>query len=99
MSLLHQTDVFQPEEKAARKHHEYGFVLALICGALALVVASVMFIDAFRPNGPKQEKKNDSDIDRAYQSMMKRVPNVEKKKSDPWADVRSAPPTAAKNKE
>jgi len=52
MSLLHQTDVFQPEEKAARKHHEYGFVLALICGALALVVASVMFIDAFRPNGP-----------------------------------------------
>ena len=52
MSLLHQTDVFQPEEKAARKHHEYGFVLALICGALALVVASVMFIDAFRSNGP-----------------------------------------------
>ena len=51
MSLLHQTDVFQPEEMAARKHHEYGFVLALICGALALVVASVMFIDAFRPNG------------------------------------------------
>ena len=40
MSLLHQTDVFQPEEKAARKHHEYGFVLAFICGALALVVAS-----------------------------------------------------------
>ena len=39
----------------------------------------------------KQEKKNDRDIDRAYQSMMKRVPNAEKKNSDPWADVRSAP--------
>ena len=37
------------------------------------------------------EKKNDRDIDRAYQSMMKRVPNAEKKNSDPWADVRSAP--------
>jgi hypothetical protein len=53
MSLLHRTDVYQDlEEKAARKHHEYGFALALICVALALVVASVMFFDAFRPNGP-----------------------------------------------
>ncbi len=52
MSMLHQTDVFQPEQKAARKHHEYGFALALFCVVLAVVVASVMFIDAFRPNGP-----------------------------------------------
>jgi hypothetical protein len=52
MSLLQKTDVYQgPEEKAARKHPEYGFVLALICVALALVVASVMFPDAFRPSG------------------------------------------------
>jgi len=27
----------------------------------------------------QQEKKNDGDIDRAYQSTVKRVPNVEKK--------------------
>jgi hypothetical protein len=53
MSLLHRTDVYQDlEEKAARKHHEYGFALALICVGLALAVASVMFFDAFRPNGP-----------------------------------------------
>jgi len=51
MSLLHQTDVFQPEEKAARKHHEYGFALALVCGALAVVLAGAMFINAFRSNG------------------------------------------------
>ena len=44
------------------------------------------------------EKKNDRDIDRVYESAMKRVPNAEKKKSDPWADVRSAPP-AAKDKQ
>jgi hypothetical protein len=32
------------------------------------------------------EKKNDRDIDRAYESAIKRVPNPEKKKIDPWAD-------------
>jgi len=45
------------------------------------------------------QKKNDRDIDHAYQSMMKRVPNAEKKKSDPWGDARSAPPAAGKNKQ
>jgi hypothetical protein len=40
MSLLHRTE-------ADRKHSVYGFVLALICVALALVVASVMFTSAF----------------------------------------------------
>jgi hypothetical protein len=46
-----------------------------------------------------QEKKNDRAIDRAYQSTIKRVPDTEKKTSDPWADVRPAPPAAAKNKQ
>ncbi len=44
MSLLQKTDVYQGrKENAVRKHPEYGFVLVLICAALALVVASVMF--------------------------------------------------------
>jgi hypothetical protein len=52
MSLLQKTDVYQgPNEKAERKHFGYGFVLALICVTLALVVASVMFPDAFAPSG------------------------------------------------
>ena len=47
MSLLHQTDVYQgSNEKAGGKHSSYGFVLALICVALALVVASVTFTPA-----------------------------------------------------
>jgi hypothetical protein len=51
MSLLQKTDVYQgSEEKAARKHPEIGFALrfalALICVALALVLAGVMFPDA-----------------------------------------------------
>jgi hypothetical protein len=52
MTLLQKTDVYQgPEEKVVRKHSEYGFALALICVALALVIASVMFPDAVRPTG------------------------------------------------
>jgi hypothetical protein len=46
--LLHQTDVYQgSNDKADRKDSVYGFVLALICVALALVLASVMFTPAF----------------------------------------------------
>ena len=45
------------------------------------------------------EKKNDRETDRAYQSTIKGRPDAEKKKSDPWADVRPAPPAAAKNKQ
>jgi hypothetical protein len=40
MLLLHKTDRYQsPNEKAVRKHRDYGFVLALIGMALALVAA------------------------------------------------------------
>jgi hypothetical protein len=57
MSLLQKTDVYQgSQEKAARKRPDYGFILVLICVALALVVASVAFTPAsvggFPPLGP-----------------------------------------------
>ena len=45
------------------------------------------------------EKKNDREIDRAYQSTVKGHADAEKKNPDPWADVRPAPPAAAKNKQ
>jgi hypothetical protein len=45
------------------------------------------------------EKKNDREIDRAYQSTNKALQDTEKKKSDPWGDVRPTPPAAAKNKQ
>ena len=45
------------------------------------------------------EKKNDRDIDRAYQSSFKRIPDAKQKNSDPWGDARSAPPAAVKNKQ
>jgi hypothetical protein len=45
------------------------------------------------------EKKNDRETDRAYQSTIRGRPDAEKNKYDPWADVRPAPPAAAKNKQ
>ena len=47
----------------------------------------------------QKEKKNDRAIDRDYQSTMKRLPDKERKQSDPWGDVRPTPPTATKNKQ
>jgi hypothetical protein len=44
------------------------------------------------------EKKNDREIDRAYESTVKGRPDT-KKDSDPWADVRPAPQAAAKKKQ
>jgi hypothetical protein len=47
MSLLQKTDVYQVSKaKGAHKRSDYGFILVLICVALALVVASVAFTPA-----------------------------------------------------
>jgi hypothetical protein len=44
MTLSHQTDVYEtPSAQPDRKRPEYSFVLALVCVALALVVAGVIF--------------------------------------------------------
>jgi hypothetical protein len=45
------------------------------------------------------DRKNDKEIDRAYQSTIKVVPSTKKEKSDPWGDVRLDSPAAAKNKQ
>ena len=44
------------------------------------------------------DRKNDKEIDRAYESTIKGRPDA-KQNSDPWADVRPAPPSTAKNKQ
>jgi hypothetical protein len=44
MSLLQKTDIYTGRrEKTDRKRPDYGFILALICVALALVVVNAMF--------------------------------------------------------
>ncbi len=45
MTLSHKADVYEtPKAQSDRKRPEHGFVLALICVALALVVANVKFV-------------------------------------------------------
>jgi len=47
MSLFHKTDVYQgPNGTADRKRRDNSFVLALLCVALTLAVASVVFTPA-----------------------------------------------------
>jgi hypothetical protein len=68
----------------------------------AMLIVTLTTGSASAQYGPwrtEQEKKNDRAIDRAYQSIIKGLPDAEKKKSDPWADARPAPPTAAKKKQ
>jgi len=43
VSLLQKTDVYQSQNKGTDHKPVYGFVLVLICAALALVVASSVF--------------------------------------------------------
>ena len=44
MSSAHRTDVYEkPIRDAERKYPETGFILTLVCLALGLVVASLMF--------------------------------------------------------
>jgi hypothetical protein len=46
----------------------------------------------------KEQQDYDKAIDRDYQSTIKKIPD--QKKSDPWGDIRPAPPAAAaKNKQ
>ncbi len=47
MTLFHQTEVYEtPIAQSDRNRPEYGFVLALACVALALVVANAKFAPA-----------------------------------------------------
>ena len=46
MSLFYPT-----QERADLKQRDYSFILTLVAVALAVVVASVIFPDAFRPGG------------------------------------------------
>jgi hypothetical protein len=77
----------------------YAIVIAILTMDAAFAQADLKDIQGGENSmRDAQEKKNDRAIDRDYQSTMKRVPDKEKKNSDPWSDVRQTPPAAAKNK-
>ena len=56
MSLAHKTGVYEkPIRDAEGKHFEYGFILALVCLALGLVVTGTMFTPAQVGSGISSE--------------------------------------------
>jgi hypothetical protein len=75
-------------------------LIVLLTGAAASAQGNTAgvpgYTNAARSN---QEKKNDRDLDRAYQSTVTGRPDAVKK-PDPWGDVRPTPPaTTAKTKQ
>jgi hypothetical protein len=64
---------------------------------------NVQSLSGYSPMRTQQERRDDRDIDSAYKSAIKATtkarPDAEKKNSDPWSDVRSTSPAAAKNKQ
>jgi hypothetical protein len=76
-----------------------AFVLLLMTGAASAQMDNRGLPGYTNSLRTDQEKKNDRELDRAYQSTIKGVSVPEKKKPDPWGDVRPAPPAAAKNKQ
>ena len=56
MSLSHKADLYEGSiQDTDRKHRDYGFILALVCMALALVVASAIFRPAAVGSGIASE--------------------------------------------
>ena len=87
-------------------HHLRKTIYATLIVILTMEAASAQTappytqgITGYGPLRTEQEKKNDRDIDSAYQATMERLPDKEKKKSDPLDDVRPTPLAAAKNKQ
>ena len=72
-------------------------IVILMTGA-AFAQRSTMGVPGYTNSSrTDQEKKNDKDLERAYQSTNKGTSEAQKN-SDPWGDVRAAPPAAAPKK-
>jgi hypothetical protein len=87
-----------------RKTIHATLIVILMMGAASAQVTNLDpsgFLKGREDRTDRREKKDPRAIDRDYQSTIKKIPDAEKKKSDPWGDVRpaAAPPAAAKNKQ
>ena len=87
-----------------RKTIHATLIVILMMGAASAQVTNLDpsgFLKGREDRTDREKKKDPRAIDRDYQSTIKKIPDAEKKKSDPWGDVRpaAAPPAAAKNKQ
>ena len=83
-------------------------IYVMIIAILSVGVASAQTaphidgISGYSPMRNPEERIHDRELDRAYETTIKSTksrPDAEKKYSDPWGDVRTTPPAAAKNKQ
>ncbi len=74
-----------------------SILLLMTVAVSAQMSPELHFKPGDKPSRTKEQKEYDKELDRTYQSTIKKIPD--QKKSDPWADIRPAPPTAAKNKQ
>jgi hypothetical protein len=74
------------------------FALAMTGTALAQMPQPGVHLKDDKPSRTKEQKAYEKALDRSYQSTLKEIPE-QKKKTDPWGDIRSPPPAAGKNKQ
>ena len=77
------------------------FVLLLMVGTASAQMPPVgahVNEDTGKRSRTKEQQQYDKELDRTYQSTIKKIPDAEKK-SDPWGGIRPAAPSAAKNKQ
>jgi len=82
-----------------RKLFTAAAILALLTGIAAaqMPMPSISLGgDSKRKLTPEEQEKQDA-LDKSYRSTMQKIP--EKKSVDPWGNIRSAPSSAAQNKQ
>jgi hypothetical protein len=81
-----------------RKLMVAGAILGLLTGAAAAqfpMPSISLGGDHARKLTPEEQERQDA-LDKSYSSSLQKIP--EKKTTDPWGTLRSAPPASAQNK-
>jgi hypothetical protein len=76
----------------------YATLIVLLTMEAAPAQTPQPITGGYSPMRDQKERKNDREIDSAYQSTKKLIPDTKKEKLDPWGDVRPEAPAAAAKK-
>jgi uncharacterized protein YecT (DUF1311 family) len=83
-----------------RIFHATMIMLVMMTGAAyAQMPTPGLHVKDSSPSRSKEQKQYDKALDRAYQSTIKKIPDAEKRSTDPWGNIRPSPSVAAKNKQ
>jgi len=81
-----------------RKLIQAAAIIALLSGTAAAQFMPGIPLNADKPPPTPEEIEKQKAIDRAYRSAAGKIPD-KKPVVDPWANIRTAPATATKNKQ